>query len=125
MSHAVGELLHPSLQNITNEVWGVLVLSFAVDGYVLYKTVNDVQESKPKHLSFWKHVNSLRDPATLAVLLEDGAACLGIAIAIAGIGASHYTAMPVFDGMAGASIWSAPTVQTSMTRKAPRPGIPT
>jgi solute carrier family 30 (zinc transporter), member 9 len=40
----------------------------------------------------------------LAVLLEDGAACLGIVLAIAGIAASHYTGNPVFDGTAGVGI---------------------
>jgi zinc transporter 9 len=104
MSHAVGELLNPSLQNITNEVWAVLVFSFGVDGFVLYKTIVDIQEDKPNNKSFWKHIQTLRDPATMAVLLEDGAACLGIMMAIAGIGASHYSGVPIFDGAAGIGI---------------------
>jgi zinc transporter 9 len=104
MSHAVGEVMNPSLQNITKEVWGVLALSFSIDGYVLYKTFDEIQESKPNGVPFWDHVAKLRDPATLAVLLEDGAACLGIIIAIAGISAAHATQMPIFDGMAGVGI---------------------
>lgn len=105
MSHAVGELMEPSLvHEIKNEVWGVLALSFAVDGYVLHKTISEIQDSKPPNMPFWKHVSKLRDPALLAVLLEDGAACLGIVMAIAGIGASHATAMPIFDGVAGVGI---------------------
>eukprot|EP00980_Cylindrotheca_fusiformis_P017480 scaffold5478_cov73-Cylindrotheca_fusiformis.AAC.1 len=40
----------------------------------------------------------------MAVLLEDGAACLGILIAIAGIGATHMTGLPIFDGIAGVGI---------------------
>jgi zinc transporter 9 len=104
MSHAVTELMQPSLSNITNEVWAVLVMSFAVDGYVLHKTITEIQEERPNGVSFWQHVKKIRDPATLAVLLEDGAACLGIVIAIAGIGASHATANPIFDGMAGVGI---------------------
>jgi zinc transporter 9 len=104
MSHAVGELMDPSLQNITKEVWGVLAFSFCVDGYVFWKTVEEVKEDKPNNVPFWDHAMKLRDPATMAVLLEDGAACLGIVIAIAGISASYATAMPVFDGMAGVGI---------------------
>lgn len=104
MSHAVGELMEPSLQEISREVWGVLALSFVIDGYVLHKTVSDVLESKPSHISLSKHISNLRDPATMAVLLEDGAACLGIVIAIAGIGASHMTGMLVFDGIAGVGV---------------------
>jgi len=104
MSHAVGELVDPSLQDINREVWAVLAMSFLVDGYVLYETVRDVRETKPSHLSLREHIAKLRDPATMAVLLEDGAACVGIAMAIAGIGASHATGMPVFDGIAGVGV---------------------
>ena len=104
MSHAVGELMEPSLSDITNEVWAVLAMSFLVDGYVLSKTVAEIREDQPGDHTFWQWVQKVRDPATLAVLLEDGAACLGIVIAIAGIGASHATANPIFDGMAGVGI---------------------
>jgi solute carrier family 30 (zinc transporter), member 9 len=104
MTHAVGDLMHPSLHNITWEVWTVLILSFGIDGYVLKKTINDTLESKPHGVSYWNHVMAIRDPATLAVLLEDGAACLGIVFAIAGIAASHYTGNPIFDGIAGVGI---------------------
>lgn len=104
MSHAIGEVLEPSLGVITPEVWGVLGLSFAVDGWVLQKTIAEIRESKPKHVSLFQHIRALRDPATLAVLLEDGAACLGVVIAIAGISASHISGMPIFDGMAGVGI---------------------
>ncbi len=104
LSHALPELLEPSLQVISKEVWGVLGLSFCIDGYVLYKTVEEIKEDKPNNVPFWDYAMKLRDPATLAVLLEDGAACLGIVIAIAGISASHATGMPVFDGMAGVGI---------------------
>ena len=104
MSHAVGELMEPSLSVISTEVWGVLAFSFLVDGYVLTKTAMEIRETMPKNAAFFTHIWTIRDPATLAVLLEDGAACLGIVMCIAGITASHATAMPIFDGMAGVGI---------------------
>lgn len=104
MSHSIGELMEPSLSEIHNEVWAVLALSLVIDGYVLHETFKDVKETKPSHVSLWTHIQNLRDPATMAVLLEDGAACLGIVIAITGIGVSHYTGMPVFDGLAGVGV---------------------
>lgn len=104
MSHSIAELMNPSLHEISSEVWAVLALSFVVDGYVLNKTIVEIQEEKPAGVPFWKHAMNLRDPATLAVLLEDGAACLGIVMAIAGITASHATGMPIFDGLAGVGI---------------------
>jgi zinc transporter 9 len=104
MSHAVNELTHPHLQQITWEVWGVLVFSLAVDGYVLNKTVSESLQDKPKDVSYWNHFTKIRDPAVLAVLLEDGAACFGVFLAFGGIAASYATANPVFDGIAGVGI---------------------
>ena len=110
MTHAVGELMNPSMTvEVPNEVWGVLIMSFAVDGYVFGKTVQGIKGSMRiegnKGMSFWTYATTkVRDPATLAVLLEDGAACLGVVLAIGGIGMAQYTMNPVFDGMAGVCI---------------------
>jgi len=110
MTHAVGELIEPSINaaEVPWEVWGVLGMSFAVDGYVFGKTVQGIRETMPEttpKLSFWKYATTkVRDPATLAVLLEDGAACLGVVLAIGGIGLTQYTEMPVFDALAGVGI---------------------
>jgi len=104
LGHAVGELMEPSLHDITWQVWGVLGLSLSVDGYVFGVTIKEIAEKKPKDKTLWAHVSNLRDPVTLAILLEDGAACLGILIALAGISATHATGMPVFDGLAGVGI---------------------
>lgn len=105
-TQAWAELMEPSLTEITWQVWSVLAFSFVVDGYVLAKTVVGIRESMPKKakVAFFSYVRTLRDPATIAVLLEDGAACLGILIAIGGIAASSTTGLPVFDGMAGLAI---------------------
>jgi zinc transporter 9 len=104
MTHAVGSLLNPSLQEITWHVWSVLALSFVVDGYVLQKTISEVLETRPPGVSYRTHFSNLRDPATLAVLLEDAAACLGIVLACGGIALSHATSNPLFDGLAGVGI---------------------
>ncbi|KAL3804088.1 hypothetical protein HJC23_006479 [Cyclotella cryptica] len=111
MTHAVGELMNPHMTTeVPWEVWGVLGMSFAVDGYVFSKTVQGVMASKridgdSTQMSFWKYATTkIRDPATLAVLLEDGAACLGVVIAIGGIGMTQYTGLPVCDAVAGMCI---------------------
>eukprot|EP00978_Attheya_sp_CCMP212_P048379 scaffold512540_cov59-Attheya_sp.AAC.1 len=86
------------------EVGAVLAFSLVVDGYVLSRTLYEVRSTVPEGRSFWKHVSQLRDPATLAILLEDGAACLGIVMACTGIAATHASGLVVFDGLAGVSI---------------------
>lgn len=104
LTHSVAQLMQPSLQEITWQVWSVLIFSFTVDGYVLRETIKDIYESKPESVSIWRHISNIRDPSVLAVLLEDGAACLGILLAIGGIGASHATGNPIYDSVAGVAI---------------------
>ncbi|CAN0236012.1 unnamed protein product [Ectocarpus sp. 6 AP-2014] len=106
MRHSIEELINPTvaLDKVGMEVWSVLGLSLLVDGYVLVKTFESIWQSKPKNLSLKKHLTNLRDPTTLAVLLEDGAACVGVLMAMSGIGLSQYYQAPVFDSLAGVSI---------------------
>lgn len=84
----------------------MLAISFAVDGYVFTKTIQDVIEGMPIGFKggLWRRIREIRDPATLAILLEDGAACVGILIAASGIILTHVTDMPVFDALAGVGI---------------------
>jgi solute carrier family 30 (zinc transporter), member 9 len=104
MTHAIGNLSNPSLHEITWEVWTVLSVSFLVDGYVFVKTITEGCENKPPTVSYFAHLSKIRDPATLAIILEDGAACAGIIIAMGGIVLSHTTGNPVFDAIAGVGI---------------------
>jgi len=107
MTQAIPQLIYGgSLHEITWHVWGVLGFSFAVDGYVFTKTLSEVNADKPENISLWNHVWTLRDPATLAILLEDGAACLGVLMAIGGIAATQAYDMPFYDALAGVGISS-------------------
>lgn len=103
-AHAISELMHPSIQEDSFVSVLVLLFSLAVDGQVLYKTLNDEKKLVPKGGSLWKHLQSLRDPATLAVLLEDSAACIGVVVAMAGIGCVYLTGQPMWDPIAGCLI---------------------
>src|SRR5690554_2349436 len=85
-------------------MWLVLGFSFLVDGWVLKKTYDNIRGTKPPNMTFIQHFRKIRDPTTLAVFMEDGAACLGVVLAIAGIGASQLTGMAIWDSVAGVSI---------------------
>lgn len=102
--HAWGELMNPSLHEIGPEVVGVLAFSFLVDGYVLSKTLREIGAEIPKGRSWREHFKAMRDPATLAIVLEDGAACFGVLLAIAGTSCAHATGYAFYDGLAGLSI---------------------
>ncbi len=46
----------------------------------------------------------VRDPTTLAILMEDSAACAGVVLAVAGIGLAQLTMIPRFDAIGGVGI---------------------
>lgn len=108
ITQAIPGLMYGSnlnLHDVTWHVWAVLGFSFAVDGYVFTKTLMEVRDTKDDtKTSLWKHISRLREPATLAILLEDGAACLGVIMAIGGLGLTQALDMPVFDALAGVGI---------------------
>ncbi len=60
--------------------------------------------SESKGRPFWKSLHRSKDPSTYTVLAEDSAALIGLAIAGAGIYASHALDMPVLDGVASVLI---------------------
>lgn len=49
-------------------------------------------------------IHTSKDPTAFAVLLEDGAAILGVLLAATGIVLTHYSGSPVFDGFASIGI---------------------
>jgi len=100
------DLINPNLivQNVGLETWGVLGFSFMVDGVVLKKTLQTLFASKPEGVPFLKYLRKIRDPTTLAVIMEDSAACLGVVMAVVGIGATQMTDMVIFDSIAGVGI---------------------
>ncbi len=46
----------------------------------------------------------MRDPTTLAILMEDSASCAGVILAVAGVGLSQLTLIPRFDAVGGVGI---------------------
>ncbi|CAM9120606.1 unnamed protein product [Discosporangium mesarthrocarpum] len=108
LRHSVQDLLHPTvvLEKVSWETWGVLGFSFVVDGFVLVKTLKEFIKTCPEGRPLFNHLKKVRDPTTLAVLLEDGGACVGIVIAIAGLGMSQWHGTPVYDSIAGVCVAS-------------------
>lgn len=53
---------------------------------------------------FWSTLHDSKDPSLYTVLAEDGAALAGLAVAAAGVWASHTLNMPVLDGAASVVI---------------------
>ncbi|GBG27689.1 Zinc transporter 9 [Hondaea fermentalgiana] len=104
--HGGYNLLHPESHAVETSLalWGVLGVSFLVDGWVLRMTLKELYETKPADKPFWKYVWSIRDPFIMAVIMEDMTACTGVILATLGVGATHYTGVVYWDAMASLGI---------------------
>ena len=74
-----------------------LVFSFVADGYVLQKTLRSLASKKPPNMSYATYFRSVRDPFSVAVVVEDGLACTGVLIAAGGVGLAHYFDSVAYD----------------------------
>ena len=97
--HGVRTLLDPPEQTFGPMLFIVLGISFAVDGFVLWRVIGAIHAEKGDE-SMWSYLRSSSDPTVAAVLLEDGAACLGVVIALVGIGTAAATGSHVPDSIA-------------------------
>lgn len=86
---------------LRDPAWNYVVLgiAFVVDGVTL---VIAYREFKP-HVgdrTIWRAIRASKDPTKFTVVLEDGAATLGVVIAAVGVVATHLTGIGYFDGAA-------------------------
>lgn len=104
--HGGYNLLHPEGHAVETSLalWGVLGISFLVDGWVLRMTLKELYDTKPPEKSMWKYLWSIRDPFIMAVIMEDTTACTGVILATLGVGATHYTGSVYWDAMASLGI---------------------
>lgn len=77
----------------------VLAISFVIDFLILYKAIKIVNQKRGDQ-PFFAYLRSSSDPTLLAVLAEDGVACLGVLIAFVGILVSMATESYVPDAIA-------------------------
>lgn len=96
--HGVQSLLHP--HELESLGWAIVVLIFAfvVEAIVLVVAIRQIKKAA-KGRPFFRYVRQGADPSAVAVLLEDAAACLGVLIALAGIGLARATGSPVWDAV--------------------------
>lgn len=96
--HGVQDLLHPPELSLSWTTFSVLGLALLLEGWVLALAVRAIWARKGDQ-GFFRHLRSTSDPTVLAVLLEDTVACLGVLVAVAGIGLSALTGNPSYDAI--------------------------
>jgi zinc transporter 9 len=82
--HGVSSLLDPHMPELSPITFIVLGVAFVVEGSVLLFAIRTLSAQRGE-LPFFRHVRERADPAAVAILLEDGAAVLGLVLAAAGI----------------------------------------
>ena len=102
--HGVSSLLHEH-RPVGEFGWagGVLVVSFVIEFYVLSVAVSSARRSAAGRPLF-AFLRKEADPAVVAVILEDAAACLGIVIAFVAIGLTWLTGDQYWDAIGSITI---------------------
>jgi zinc transporter 9 len=97
--HGIDSLVSPHMPDLTALTFVVLAVAFVVEGGVLLFAIRALHKARGS-MTFFRYVRERADPAAVAILLEDGAAVLGLLLAAAGIIASSITGDPTFDAVA-------------------------
>lgn len=97
--HGIHSLMHPAMPEVGPLTYGVLAVSLLIEGSVLliaFRSANKQRGSTP----FFKYLKEGADPATLAILLEDGVAVTGVLIAAAALALARVTGIAQLDAVA-------------------------
>ena len=99
--HGIEALLDPHEVHHTWVTWAVLAFSLVLEGSALLFALRGVVHDAHKAgMGFWRYVREGKDPTIVAVLLEDGAAVLGVVLAALCILLAQITHQPFWDGLA-------------------------
>ncbi len=105
--HGVQSLFHPPELVLGEMNWAIAALLFAlvIDGLVFYLALKGEWKNAASHSQpFHHYLRYEADPAAVAVILEDGAACLGVIIALASILLTQLTGHHYWDSIGSIGI---------------------
>jgi zinc transporter 9 len=97
--HGVELLIHPRHVQVGILTWIVLALALIIEGAVLVLAYRQANQRRGNR-SWPEFIRTARDPALLAVLMEDSVAVFGVFIASAGIALTHIFHDVFFDALA-------------------------
>ncbi len=98
--HSIESLIHGSNADVSQFnyfIFIVLILSFIIEGFTLLIAFKELKGSKKLSRSIFAHA----DPVTLAVVYEDGAAVLGVLVALVAQVLMYTTGNTVYDSVGG------------------------
>lgn len=103
--HAVEQLRDEHSPELSWIPFLIIGFAFVVEGYSFFVALAEFRrQAQEAGKSFRLYFVETRDPTTLAVLIEDAVAVMGLLLALAGMGMAAYTGSAVFDGIAAICI---------------------
>jgi len=103
--HAVDSLKHDHQPELSFIPFLIIGIAFLVEGYSFLVALSEFnRQRKEKNAAFIAFLRESNDPTTVAVLIEDSVAILGLFLALAGMGFAAYTGSSVFDASAALAI---------------------
>jgi cation diffusion facilitator family transporter len=98
---ALRELEHRHPVEGTLAAWIVLAVAFVADGTSLVQSIRQARRQAAEYdLTLWRYLVRASDPIVRAIVVEDGAALIGLAIAAGGLLASRLAGSNVPDAIA-------------------------
>lgn len=99
--HAIEQMGHDYVPELSLLPFVIIGFAFIVEGYTLFVALTEFKRQyKEAGKSFRVYFVETRDPTTLAVLIEDSVAVLGLVVALIGMGLAAWTGSAIFDGIA-------------------------
>lgn len=100
--HGIDTALHGEAVRISPVIFGILLISLLLEGLTFLAALRElkVRYKKQKMKEILRH----GDPATIAVLYEDGVAVLGVLIALLSIALTSLTGRHLWDALGSVSI---------------------
>ncbi len=103
--HAIDSLKHNHQPELNPVAFTIVGIAFLVEGYSFLVALDEFNRQRNANgSSFFAYLRSSNDPTTVAVLIEDSVAILGLFLALAGMAVSAYTGSSVFDAIAALAI---------------------
>jgi zinc transporter 9 len=103
--HAIDSIRHDHQPELSILAFSIIGFAFLVEGYSFLVALAEFnRQRKEKDCSFFAYFRESNDPTTVAVLIEDSVAIMGLLLAATGMGISAYTGSSIFDGIAALAI---------------------
>ena len=99
----IKHIIHPA--QLEDPLINYIVLGLAIlfEGAAFFFALKEFKQVKGQ-LTYFEAIKQGKDPSIFVVLFEDGAALLGLFVALAGIWLANFTGNPIFDGVASVII---------------------